>query len=1532
MKFSSSSRAIRVRRSQAGFVDTVWPTFRVCLPKFPEMIRYCIRLIAIRCFLFLVANTAAQNTESLVVVGVSPLPGPATELRSITVTFSQPVHDVVPEDLVINNQPVLQLSGSGATYTFSFDQPAFGLVDVSFTGGNGITDFADPPHFFNADDPSAHWTYQLRDGTAPTIVSLVPPAGAVVGALSDVEVRFSEEITGIDAGDLLMNGVAASRVDARAQNTYLFHFAPAPSGSVNVAWALNHGIADLSTPPNLLDATRWSYTVDPTLPVGQVGISEFLASAESATGLKDEDGDLEDWIEIFNSGSSPVDLEGWSLTNDPDDPGLWFFPAIILPAGERLVVFASAKDRRSGASGAKLHTNFKLNASGEYLALFNASSPRAATTEFRGGYPEQRHDYSYGWDGSEWRYYKTPTPGSPNGSSSIVGVVPKSDVSVKRGVFDAPFPLTLTNKIEGATIRYTVNGSVPTETGGLLYSTPLVISNSTVLRAAAFQENRLPSEIITHTYLFLDQVIHQPNNPAGFPVGSKVMGGYPSDYEMDPEIVNDPAYSTQMKGALLALPTLSLVLNVDDMFGATKGIYTHPLERGPQWERPCSVEFIPLDGKDFQADAGVQIQGNASRDPQKQPKHAMRLVFKGDYGAKNLSYKLFPDSPVTSFDTLVLRADYNNSWLHWTPTQRIRAQRTRDAWVKDSMRAMGGLASHNRYVHLYINGLYWGIYDPSERPDASFGKAYLGGEKEDYDVVNEGELVDGSMAAYNTLLSLGGFASIDNYNAVQHYLDMPQFIDYMLLHFFVGHEDWGFNKNWYTLRPRDGSRGFIYLPWDGETLLGDPGIDRVNNPDVASGLHTKLLASPEYKLDFADHVQRHLFNGGALTPAQNIVRWQARAREVELPIIAESARWGDYRRDVHRFQDPPFDLYTRDKHWRAEQSRLLNTYFPGRTTTVLNQLRKAGLYPAINAPSFNQFGGKIEPGFELQMSAPAGTIYFTMDGSDPRLYGSGELSPTASAYSGFVVLNSATHIKARVLSGTTWSALSDATFSPRNFRTPLRITEIMYNPEPPGDAYEFIELQNLSPLPFDASGYSLEGVNYIFPPNSIIQSNQIVVLSSAENTNSFATRYPRIPVLGRFTGQLLNRGERVALISPAGDRLYSVDYGDGSAWPKSADGGGSSLEINDPFGDPDNPGNWHASANLNGSPARPNSAPTARPIRINEIQTASDSGPDWIELLNTSASTLDLSGWILSEPGNTNRFIFPAGSSLQSNGYLVIFCDKLISGEGLHAPFALDSESEILVLENSSGTRMDVLVTGPQARGYTTGFVSEKLLLTQPTPGEPNIAAIPGSPFSLVINEWLASSGPDHADWIELYNTDLEKPVALQNLFIGLHQPPFEITSTAFVAPGGHVRLFADEQPGPNHLDFKLPAAGATITLYGSNEKQIDTVAYDPQAPEVSQGFYPDGSRNLVSFPFSPTPGSANSLNFPITSNIESNQFVLFWPSIATRIYRVERSNDLKNWTTWLDITATGDSSTAREPLSNAHAYYRILALPAPPP
>src|SRR6185369_8033124 len=165
----------------------------------------------------------------------------------------------------------------------------------------------------------------------------------------------------------------------------------------------------------------------------------------------------------------------------------------------------------------------------------------------------------------------------------------------------------------------------------------------------------------------------------------------------------------RIKGSLLSLPTVSVALNQDDLFGSSRGIYLHSMEHGMDWERSCSAEMILPDGTTaFQASCGLRIQGNSNRIPQKSTKHSFRLPFREKYGAAKLHYPVFPDSPLKKFDTLVLRADYNNSWIHWDARARPRGQRTRDAWMKDTHRAMGSVASHNRYVHLYLNGLYWG--------------------------------------------------------------------------------------------------------------------------------------------------------------------------------------------------------------------------------------------------------------------------------------------------------------------------------------------------------------------------------------------------------------------------------------------------------------------------------------------------------------------------------------------------------------------------------------------------------------------------------------------------------------------------------------------------------------------------------------------------------------------------------------------------------------------------------------------------------
>jgi len=191
------------------------------------------------------------------------------------------------------------------------------------------------------------------------------------------------------------------------------------------------------------------------------------------------------------------------------------------------------------------------------------------------------------------------------------------------------------------------------------------------------------------------------------------------------------------------------------------------------------------------------------------------------------------------------------------------------------------------------------------------------------------------------------------------------------------------------------------------------------------------VGNAEYRLAFADHVFKHMLApGGALTPAANIARWRKWQGLLDKPIVAESLRWGDYRRDVHRFHDGRFVLYTREQQWLAENDRIVNSYLVNRNTTVLKQLRAVGLYPQLDAPSFNQQGGKIVPGFKLTLSARRGIVYYTTNGVDPRVYETGAVSPEAVAYAGASIpITTNITIKTRALSGPTWSALNEALFT-----------------------------------------------------------------------------------------------------------------------------------------------------------------------------------------------------------------------------------------------------------------------------------------------------------------------------------------------------------------------------------------------------------------------------------------------------------------------------------------------------------------------
>lgn len=1479
------------------------------------------RLIATLLLTFLVGIGRLVGAPTVSVQ--SPAPGSTVAaLTQIAVTFSEAVSGVDGSDLVINNAAAAAVSGSGAgPYTFTFTQPAPGAVTVQFDYDHGIAGLGT-----GAFVPAGSWSYTLTDTIPPTVGSLTPAAGSTAAPFSQAEITFSERVTGVNASDLSINGASATNISGTDSGPYLFTFPQPPPGTVNFAWNGGHGIAD--TAGNPFAGGSWAVTLA-AAGAGNLVITEMLAA--NVSGLADENAEFQDWIEIQNAGGTTVNLTGWALTNDADELARWIFPNWTLNPGEYLVVFASGKDRKPAQVTAgrnntvaqgRLHTNFKLNQFGDYLGLAGPGSPRTAVSQFPANYnpngvppvtefPAQRNNFSYGpQPEGALRYFATPTPGVANGTSSLTAITPRPNFSVNRGTFADPFQLVLSCPDPSATIRYTTDFSEPTAASPA-YTAPITVSTTAIVRAAAFGANAIASETVTHSYVFLDQVLTQPANPVGFPASWGVFGGttfspgsttpglVPADYGMDPEIVNDPAVYDgktnlqRIKDGLRDLPVMSVTMTMGDIFTVNNtGIYSQPTTHGV--EKPCSVEMIRTDGSTLFAEtAGIQIQGNASREQIKNPRHGFKLLFKGDYGKASLNAKLFDDSPVESHDDIVLRADFNFNWRHWDANQRLRGTHVRDEWLKSSFRDMGQLASHSGFVHLFINGLYWGVYDPTEQPTDQFAENYLGGLKEEYDVINEGAVKSGNITAYNAMISVPNLSLNSNYEALKQLLDVEQYIDYMLLHFFIGHEDWGQNKNWYAIRRRVPGGKFMFLPWDGENILGsNAAMNRVSNTDTTSYLHNspsattnpRLKDNAEYRLTFADRVHKHMVApNGALQPAATIGRMQYWLGQIDDAMAAESARWGDYRRDVHNYQSGPYQLYTRNNQWKTEIARLTTgptAYLATRTGTVLGQLRSALLYPTLNAAEFRNNADnalvttfQVPAGFALKMTLPtpppagttsAGTIHYTTDGTDPRVAFTGAVAAGALTYTGPLTINVTTTVKARVLNGTTWSALHEQTFVVGLDFPSVRITEIMYHPPAAngGEAAEFIELQNAGPRTVDLSNWYFEGVDHVFSPGTLLRPGNRLVLASDSNAVVFAAQYPGVAVAGYFDGSLDNDGERLALIDARGRTIESVNFDDLAPWPTSPDGGGYSLERIDPLGDPDDPFNWKASAAVKGTPGLANSLPATPAVVISEVLAKNVSAvnvggafPDYVELRNVTGTDVDLSGWSLI---TTNEFAFPPGTMIEEGERLVVYCDNA-GGPGLHTGSLPLNDASGMILLKQGATIADAVRYGNQAANYAIGRVTTGgWTLVTPSPGGANSAAATALLSNLALNEWLANPPAGAPDWLELYNLDAALPLALRGVFVQSGAEVAQIGALAFLEPRGFLQLFCEEEPGVDQLDLRLPAAGSTLALFDPGGAEIETVTFGPQSAGISQGRLPDGTGALTAFPGSSSPGAPN--------------------------------------------------------------------------
>ena len=634
------------------------------------------------------------------------------------------------------------------------------------------------------------------------------------------------------------------------------------------------------------------------------------------------------------------------------------------------------------------------------------------------------------------QYFVTPTPKTFNvaGTSDIVDEV---WFSHERGFYNSPFSLTLSTATDGAEICYTLDGSRPTITHGTAYTSPILIDKTTTLRAVAVKPGLLDSDVKTHTYIFVSDVITQsPNGEAPgpeWPTGT--VNGQILNYGMDPDVVNDSRYTGIVDDALLSIPTFSLVTDLANLFDPGTGIYVNAGQEGLVWERPVSVELINPDGSDgFQIDAGMRIRGGYSVSGGN-PKHAFRLFFRavygGHYGEGKLRYPLFGDEGVSEFDHIDLRCSQNYSWAFEGDYKNTMV---REVFSRDEQGMTGSPYTRSRYYHLYINGVYWGLFQTQERSEATFGSTYMGGDKEDYDVISSNwtyqrQMVptDGNRESLDRLYyeTIAGLGDNKRYYRVQglnidgtpyvgpdpnyeRLLDVDNLIDFMIIEYYTGDSDGpgsrygGMPNNTWGMYNRVNPDGYKWFHHDNEHTLGAGGasgsIESLVEPFTTYGaqiqyfnpqwLHEQLAnTNIDYRMKFADHVYRHMFNDGILTVDKAREVAQKRADQINMAIIAESARWGDSK--VH----PP---RTKDDDWLPEINRLLygtsdpwgrQTYITPRIPVVISQYRNVGWYPYIDPPNFNQHGGLVESGFDVTMvnPNPSGVIYYTIDGSDPRV-------------------------------------------------------------------------------------------------------------------------------------------------------------------------------------------------------------------------------------------------------------------------------------------------------------------------------------------------------------------------------------------------------------------------------------------------------------------------------------------------------------------------------------------------------------------
>ena len=575
------------------------------------------------------------------------------------------------------------------------------------------------------------------------------------------------------------------------------------------------------------------------------------AQSQNIGVICDEDGDFSDWIEIYNAGETEINLEGFYLSDQPENPFRWEFPSIIIEPQGHLVVFASGKDRKGNND--YLHTNFSLETTGETI-LLTAPTGEVLDSLDTGKQEAGLSAGRYPDGGSERFFFSTTTPGAKNSPAHYTGRAPEPLFSQEGGFYDQAITISLNSPIPNAAIHYTLDGGEPT-TASPRYERPLVIDKTTVVRAKVFADGMLPSKTVNKSF-FINE---------------------------DTE-----------------LTVISIFINPEDLWDPHKGIYVlgnNAAKEFPHlganfwqdWEKPIHLQlFEPNRRLGLSIDAGMRIGGQYSR---AMPQKAFNIFARNQYGYNVMEYPFFPDKDLTTFRAITLRQSGQDGNL----------SRIRDCLMTSLLNETTLDYQAYRPAVVFINGEYWGHYNIRERINEYFLAYNHGINPQQIDLLQGNTMVQAGDAehyiAMREFIATNDMSKKENYAYIQTQMDIQNFMDYWIAQIYFANTDSANIRFWREKNENGKWRWIVYDTDWGFLNVDHNTLAYVTNPagtgvgrHLSTVLLVNLLKNQEFKAEFINRFAYHLNHTFAKERVINRINELAAAIESEMPDHFK--RWG----------------------------------------------------------------------------------------------------------------------------------------------------------------------------------------------------------------------------------------------------------------------------------------------------------------------------------------------------------------------------------------------------------------------------------------------------------------------------------------------------------------------------------------------------------------------------------------------------------------------------------------------------------------